>query len=59
MSYIFIILAMGPLAALGIYNPQVVHHSPPRCIAEPGTIDALYCPAPGAPAAPSHRHHKK
>jgi hypothetical protein len=56
MSYLFIILAMGPLAALGIYNPQVVHHSPSRCIAEPGSIDALYCPAPTAPA---HPHHKK
>jgi hypothetical protein len=57
MSYIFIILAMGPLAALGIYNPQVVHHSSSRCIAEPGSIDALYCPAPTAPA--HHPHRKK
>jgi hypothetical protein len=47
MTYIFAILAMGPLAALGIYNPQVMHHG--RCIAEPGSFYALYCPAPAAP----------
>jgi hypothetical protein len=56
MSLLFFIVAMGPLAALGIYNPPVVHHSPARCIAEPGSIAALYCPAPTAPAAaPRHR----
>jgi hypothetical protein len=52
MTYMFIILAMGPLAAMGIYNPQVMHHG--RCMAEPGTINALYCPAP---VAPSHHRH--
>jgi hypothetical protein len=52
-------LVMPLLAATGIYNPQVMHHN--RCIAEPGTINALYCPAPAlAPAAPPHHpHHKK
>jgi hypothetical protein len=59
MSFLFIILAMGPLAALGIYNPPVVHHSPARCIAQPGSIDALYCPAPAAPTKPSHHRHAK
>ena len=60
MSYIFIILAMGPLAALGIYNPPVVHHSPARCIAEPGSFDALYCPAAlASPPASHHRHAKR
>ena len=44
MSYLFFILAMGPMAALGIYNPHVVDHG--RCTAEPGTTQALYCPAP-------------
>jgi hypothetical protein len=44
------------LAATGIYNPQVMHHS--RCIAEPGSVDALYCvQAPAAP--PHHPHHAK
>jgi hypothetical protein len=47
MSVIVLLLSMGPMAALGIYNPQVVVHH--HCIAEPGTIDALYCPAPVAP----------
>ena len=57
MSYMFLILAMGPLAATGIYNPQVMHHG--HCIAAPGSVDALYCQAP-APAAPAHsyRHAK-
>jgi hypothetical protein len=54
MSVIVLFLAMGPMAALGIYNPQVVSHH--HCIAEPGTVDALYCPAPAAP--PHHAHAK-
>jgi hypothetical protein len=52
MTYMFAILLVGPLAATGIYNPQVMHHH--SCIAEPGTFDALYCPAPAAP--PHHPH---
>jgi hypothetical protein len=56
MTYMFIILAMGPLAAMGIYNPQVMHHG--RCVAEPGTMAALHCvPAPAAP--PHHHPHGK
>jgi hypothetical protein len=55
MTFILAILAAGPLAATGIYNPQVMHHH--RCIAEPGSFDALYWPAPAAP--PHHRHAKK
>jgi hypothetical protein len=54
MTYIFAILLSGPLAATGIYNPQVTHHN--RCIVEPGTFDALYCPAP---AEPTHHSHGK
>jgi hypothetical protein len=50
MSVIIFLLAMGPMAALGIYNPPVVQNG--HCIAEPGTIDALYCPAPVAPPHP-------
>jgi hypothetical protein len=53
MTYMFIILAMGPLAATGIYNPQVMHHG--HCIAAPGSINALYCVQ--APAAPPHHPH--
>src|SRR5262245_36593544 len=53
-------LAMPILAATGLYNPQVVdrHH---HCMADPGSIQALYCPAPATPAAPAHhtRHAKK
>jgi len=47
-------LAMPLLVATGIYNPQVMHHG--RCIAEPGTVDALYCVQAQAPAAPAHHH---
>ena len=39
MTYILAILLVGPLAATGIYNPQVVRHH--HCIAELGTFDAL------------------
>jgi hypothetical protein len=35
------IMAVPFLYATGTYNPPVVHHG--RCIAEPGTFDALYC----------------
>jgi hypothetical protein len=40
---------MPILAATGLYNPQVVdrHH---HCVAEAGSLQALYCPAPAAPA---------
>jgi len=47
MIYMFAILLSGPLAATGIYNPPVVRHH--HCIVEPGTFDALYCPAPAEP----------
>jgi hypothetical protein len=47
MSFIFMIMAVPFLYATGIYNPQVMHHG--HCIAEPGSFDALYCPAPAAP----------
>jgi hypothetical protein len=50
-----IFLIMPLLAATGIYNPQVMHHN--RCIAEPGTVAALYCVQ--APAAPPHHPHGK
>ena len=51
-------LAAGLLAATGLYNPQVMHHG--RCIAEPGTFDALYCQVPSAsPPAAHHRQAKR
>jgi len=49
-----VILAVTFLSATGLYNPQVMHHH--RCIAEPGTLDALYCVS--APAAPPHHPHR-
>jgi hypothetical protein len=56
-----VFLALPLLAATGLYNPHVMHHS--RCMAAPGSIVALYCPAPAAapatPAAPHHHSHGK
>ena len=53
MSFIFMIMAVPFLSATGIYNPQVMHHG--HCIAEPGSFDALYCPAPTAPQGKKYR----
>ena len=55
MGTILGIMAVPFLAATGIYDPPVMHDG--RCIAEPGSFDALYCPAPEAP--PHHRRAKK
>ena len=38
------------LAGTGIYNPQLMHHG--RCMAEPGSIYALYYCVPEGAAAP-------
>jgi hypothetical protein len=54
MGTILMIMAVPWLAATGIYNPPVMHHG--RCIAEPGTFDALYCPAPTA--APQNKKYR-
>ena len=54
MSFIFMIMAVPFLSATGLYNPQVMHHG--HCIAEPGTFDALYCPA--SEAAPHYRKYR-
>ncbi len=53
MTYIFAILAVPFLSATGIYDPPVMRHG--RCIAEPGSFEALYCPAPQAPVQRRHR----
>jgi hypothetical protein len=50
MSFFVMILSVGLLSATGIYNPQVMRDG--RCIAQPGTFDALYCPASAAPPHP-------
>ena len=44
MVTILMIMAVPFLSATGIYNPPVMKHG--QCIAEPGSFDALYCPAP-------------
>ena len=50
-------MLVGPLTATGIYNPPVMHHG--RCIAEPGSFDALYCPAPNATSPQKKRQARK
>ena len=55
MGTILMIMAVPFLYATGIYNPPVMHHG--RCIAEPGTFDALYCPASSA-AAPQYKKYR-
>ena len=55
MSFIIAIMSVPFLTATGIYNPQVMHHG--RCVAEPGSFAALYCPAPEAP--PHRRRYGK
>jgi hypothetical protein len=53
-----VFLAIPLLIATGIYNPPVMHHG--HCIAQPGSLDALYCvQASAAPAAPHHHRHAK
>jgi hypothetical protein len=49
-------MAVRFLSATGIYNPDVMKNG--RCIAEPGSFNALYCPAPTA-KAPQYRYRKK
>ena len=41
MGTILMIMSVPFLYATGIYNPPVVQHG--RCIAEPGTFNALFC----------------
>lgn len=55
MSFIIAIMAVPWLAATGIYNPPVMRHG--HCIAQPGSFDALYCPAPSE--TPNHRPRRK
>ena len=54
MGTILAIMAVPLLSATGIYNPPVRQHG--RYIAEPGSFDALYCPAP---ATTPHQYGKK
>jgi hypothetical protein len=57
MSYIFAIIAVPFLSATGIYDPPVMRHG--HCIAEPGSFDALYCPAPNAPSPHSKKQARR
>ena len=55
MSLVIAIMAAPFLAATGIYNPPVLdrHH---RCIAEPGSFEAIYCSSAEAP--PGKKKHR-
>lgn len=52
MGTILAIMAVPVLGATGLYNPPVMRDG--HCIAQPGSFDALYCPAPTTP-----KHHRK
>ena len=56
MGTIVMIMAVPFLSATGIYKPDVMKNG--RCIAEPGSFNALYCPAPSA-EAPKYKYRKK
>jgi hypothetical protein len=55
MGYILAILSVPIATGTGIYKPDVMHNG--RCIAEPGSYQALYCP-PGSDA-PGYRIKRK
>jgi len=56
------ILASCLLAATAIAQAQAAKHhrqAATACAAQPGTMRALFCPAPAAPAKPAHHRHAK
>jgi hypothetical protein len=56
MGFILAILSVPLATATGIYKPDVMHNG--RCIAEPGSYNALYC-EPERPARPRRPAPKK
>jgi hypothetical protein len=56
MGYILAIMSVPVLSATGIYNPEVMKNG--RCIAEPGSVHALFC-AGQEETAPKYRTKKK
>jgi hypothetical protein len=56
MTFIVAIMAVPLVAGTGLYNPKVTHQG--RCLAEPGSIHALFC-AHQAPEAPAYRTKRK
>ena len=55
-GYILAIMSVPVLSATGIYNPEVMKNG--RCIAEPGSVHALFC-AGQEETAPKYRTKKK
>jgi hypothetical protein len=53
MGYILALISVPLLTATGIYDPPVMRHG--RCVAEPGSFAALYCPAPEEPRSHTRR----
>jgi hypothetical protein len=57
-----VILASCLLATMAVGSAQAAKHhrqTATACSAQPGTVGALFCPAPAAPAKPSHHRHAK
>ena len=56
------ILASCFSASMAIGSAQAAmrhHQAATACAAQPGTVRAFFCPAPAAPAKPSHHRHAK
>jgi hypothetical protein len=54
------ILASCFCMAIGSAQAAARHHQAAMaCAAQPGTMRALFCPAPAAPTKPSHHRHAK
>jgi len=56
------ILTCCLLAATAIAPAQAAKHhrqAATACAYQPGSLGALFCPAPAAPAKPSHHRHAK
>jgi hypothetical protein len=56
------ILASCFLASMAIDSAQAAmrhHQAASACAAQPGTMRALFCPAPAAPSKPLHHRHAK
>ena len=51
------ILASLLLSATVIGPAQAAKKMATACAAQPGTVRALFCPAPAAPAKPLHHRH--
>jgi len=53
-SYVLVVAAIAPAQAAKHHRQAAA-----ACAYQPGTVGALFCPAPAAPTKPSHHRHAK